>query len=157
MLDHTVRFGVQRVAGVAQQIHDAGVHHIHLFWLKVFLFIVEEGGEVDGWHWRGWGNPLPSALGDEVALSVSVAAVVHGKLQYAFHEDCAVPHAGPIQRPQVYVMGVGAHDNVMECLVESQIWVAIQRIQVVFVVIHGSIQPGQASKLDFDDGMEAAK
>ena len=62
-----------------------------------------------------------------------------------------MPHAGPIQRPRVNVMGIGTHNNVTECLVEgeSQIWVAIQQIQVVFVVIHGLIQPGQASKLDF--------
>ena len=98
-------------------------------------------------------------LGDDVALSTSVAAIVHGELQHASHEDCAVPHTGPIQRPRVNVMGVGAHNNVTERLVkgESQIRVAIQQYQVVFVVIHGSVQPGQASKLDFNDGVEAAE
>ena len=74
------------------------------------------------------GNPLSSALGDEIALSASVAAVVHGELQHTFHEDCAVPHAGPIHRPQVDVMGVGTHDDVTERLIdgESQIRVMIQ-------------------------------
>ena len=121
-----MRFGIQRVAGVTQQIHDTGVHHVHLFWLKVFLLVIEEGGEVDGWHRCGWGNPLPLALGDDVALSASVAAIVHGKLHHAFHEDCAVPHAGPIERPRVNVMGVGTYNNITECLVEGESHMAIQ-------------------------------
>ena len=86
-------------------------------------------------------------------------AVVHDELQHAFHEDCAVPHAGPIHRPRVNVMGIGAHDDIMECLVEgeSQIRVMIQWAQVVPVVVHGLIQPGKASKLDFNNGVEAAE
>ena len=72
-----------------------------------------------------WGH---DALGDEAALSASVAVVVHGELQHAFHEDCVVPHAGPIHRPRVNIMGVGAHNDIMERLIdgESQIRVTIQ-------------------------------
>ena len=85
---------------------------------------------------------------------MSVAAVVHGKLQHASHEDCVVPHAGTIHRPQVDVMGIGTHNDIMEHLIEgeSQIQVTIQQVRAVFVVVHGSIQPGSAPKLDLDDG-----
>ena len=57
----------------------------------------------------------------------SVAAVVHGKLQHAPHEDCTVPHAGPIHGPGVDVMGVGTHNNITEHPIngESQIWVSV--------------------------------
>ena len=79
-----------------------------------------------------------------MVLSTSVAAIVHGELQHALHENGAVPEAGTVHRPQVDVMGVGAHDDVTERLVkgESQIRVTIQRVEVVFVVIHSPIQPG---------------
>ena len=76
------------------------------------------------------GEALSSALGDEVALLASVVAIVHGKLQHAFHEDCAVPHTGPIHIPGVNVVCVGAHDDVpvrpIHC--ECQIRMAVQGI-----------------------------
>ena len=55
-----------------------------------------------------------------------------------------VPHAGPIHGPGVDVIGVGAHDNIAEHPIdgESQIRVSVRRIQVVFIVAHGLVQPG---------------
>ena len=73
-------------------------------------------------------KPLSSALHNEIALSTSVATVVHGKLQHALHQNGEVPEAGTVHRPQIYVVGIGTHDNVAERLIqgESQIRVTIQ-------------------------------
>ena len=43
-------------------------------------------------------------LHDEMALLMSVAAVVHGELQHALHENGVVPEAGTVHRPQVNVI-----------------------------------------------------
>ena len=39
-----------------------------------------------------------------------------------------MPEAGTVYRPQINVVGLGAHDNVVEHLIqgESEIWVMIQ-------------------------------
>ena len=57
-----------------------------------------------------------------------VATIVHGELQHALHENGVVPEAGTVHRPQINVMGVGAHDNFADHLIqgESQIRVTIQ-------------------------------
>ena len=67
-------------------------------------------------------------LHNEIALWTSVVTVVHGELQHALHQNGTVPEAGTVHRPQIYVVGVGTHDNVVECLIqdESQIRVMIQ-------------------------------
>ena len=52
VLSHTVWFCIQGVAGVTQQVHDAGMHHVYLPKLEIFLLIVKEGGEIHGGHWR---------------------------------------------------------------------------------------------------------
>ena len=59
---------------------------------------------------------------------MSVATVMHGELQHALQENGAVPEAGTVHRPQINVVGVGAHDNIVERLIqgESQIRVTIQ-------------------------------
>ena len=59
---------------------------------------------------------------------MSVVTVVQGELQHALHENGTAPEAGSVHRPQINVMGVGAHDNVAEHLIqdESQIQVMIQ-------------------------------
>ena len=53
----------------------------------------------------------------EVSLTAPILTIMHGKLEHASHEDCAVAHASPIHGPGVNIMGVGAHDNIAECLV----------------------------------------
>ena len=60
-----------------------------------------------------------------------------------FHEDCAVAHASPIHGPGVNKMGVGTHNNIAERLVygKCQIWVSVQRVQVVFVIVGSAVQP----------------
>ena len=123
-----MRLGVQRVAGVTQQVHDANVQHIHLLWLKIFFFVSEEGSEIDSGQRRQWRKPSSPALRNEIALSTLVATVVHGKLHHALHQNGAVPEAGTVHRPQIDVVGIGAHDNVVEHLIqgESQIRVMIQ-------------------------------
>ena len=57
-----------------------------------------------------------------------ISAVMHGKLEHASHEDCAVAHANIIHGPGVNIMGVGTHNNIAECLVygKCQIWVSVQ-------------------------------
>ena len=47
VLSHALRLGIQRVAGVTQQVHDASVRHVHLLLFKIFFFVGEEGGEID--------------------------------------------------------------------------------------------------------------
>ena len=128
VLSHAKRLGIQRVAGVAQQVHDANVRHVHLLWLKILFFVGEEGSKVDSGQWHRWRNPSPPALRDEIALSTSVATVVHGELQHALHQNGMVPEAGTVHRPQINVIGVGTHDNIAEHLIkgEGQIWVMIQ-------------------------------
>ena len=102
--------------------------HVHLLWLKIFFFVGEEGGEIDSGQWHRWRKPSSSALHNEIVLLTSVATVVHGELQHALHQNGAVPEAGTIHRPQIYVVGVGTHDNIAEHLIqgESQIRVTIQ-------------------------------
>ena len=128
VLGHAMRLSIQRVAGVAQQIHDANMRHVHLLWLKIFFFVGEEGGEIDSGQRHRWRKPSSSVLHNEIALSTSVVTVVHGELQHALHENGAVPEAGTVHRPQINVVGIGAHDNVAECLIqgESQIQVTLQ-------------------------------
>ena len=123
-----MRLSVQRVAGVAQQVHDTNMRHTHLLWLKIFFFVGEEGGEIDSGQRHRWQKPSSPALHNEIALSTLVATIVHGELQHALHQNGAVPEAGTIHRPQIYVMGIGAHDNIAERLIqgESQIRVMIQ-------------------------------
>ena len=50
VLGHTVWFYVQGVAGVTQQVHDAGMHHVYLQKLEIFLLIIKEGSEIHGGH-----------------------------------------------------------------------------------------------------------
>ena len=59
-----------------------------------------------------------------------VPAKMHGEHEHALHEDCAVPHAGPINGLSVNVVCVGAHDDVPEHLIhcEYQIWMTVQGI-----------------------------
>ena len=128
VLGHAMRLGIQRVARVAQQIHDANMQHVHLLWLKIFFFVSEEGGEINSGQWHRWRKPSSSALCNEIALSTSVVTIVHGELQHALHENGTVPEAGTIHRPQIDVVGIGAHDKVAERLIQgkSQIRVTIQ-------------------------------
>ena len=128
VLSHAMRLGIQRVAGVAQQVHDANVQHVHLLWLKILFFVGEKGGEIDSGQQRQWWKPSSPALHNEIALSTSVMTIVHGELQHALHQNGMVPEAGTVHRPQINVMGVGTHDNVAEHLIqgESQIQVMIQ-------------------------------
>ena len=141
VLSHAMRLGVQRVARVTQQVHGANVRHIHLLWLKIFFLVSEEGGEIDSRQQHQWRKPSSPVLRNEIALLMLVVTVVHGELQHALHQNGAVPEAGTVHRPQIDVVGVGTHDNIVECLIqgESQIWVTIQRSKVVPVVMHGMI------------------
>ena len=65
-----------------------------------------------------------------MSLAAPIPALMHGKLEYASHEDCAVAHASPIPGPGVNIMRVGAHNNIAECLVygECQIRVSVERV-----------------------------
>ena len=62
-------------------------------------------------------EPLPLVVFGKVLLTVPISAIMHGKLEHASHEDCAVAHARPIHGPGVNIMGVGAHDNIAKHLV----------------------------------------
>ena len=55
---------------------------------------------------------------------------MHGKLEHASHEDCAVAHASPIHGPGVNIMGLGTHNNIAERLVygKCQIRVSVQQV-----------------------------
>ena len=66
----------------------------------------------------------------EVALPALILAKVHGEHKHASHEDCAVPHAGPIHGPGVNVVCIGNHNDVPEHLIdcEYQIWMIVQGI-----------------------------
>ena len=92
-------------------------------------------------------------------LPTPVAAKMHGKSEDATHEDSAVTHTGPIQSPGVDIMRVGAHYDVPECPVHCQhhVRMSIEGVQVVLVVVHGPVQPGQAPELHLDNGVEAAE
>ena len=63
------------------------------------------------------------------------------------HEDCTVPHAGPIHCPHVDVVCICTRDNVSECM-------AVEEVEVVFVVVDSCVQSGVSSKLHFNDGIE---
>ena len=78
-----------------------------------------------------------------MSLVAPISAIMHGKLEHASHEDCAVAHASPIHGPGVNIMGVGAHNNIAERLVygKCQIRVSVQRVQVVFVIVGSAVQP----------------
>ena len=114
-----MRLGIQRVARVTQQVHDANVQDIHLLWLKIFHFVGEEGGKIDSGQRRRWRRPSSPALRNEIALSTLVVTVVHGELQHALHQNGTVPKAGTIHRPQIDVVGIGSDDNITECLIQS--------------------------------------
>ena len=120
VLGHAMRLGIQRVAGVTQQVHDANVQQVHLLWLKIFFFVGEEGGEIDSGQRRQWQKPSSPALRNEIALSTSVVTVLHGELQHALHQNGVVPEAGTVHRPQINVMGIGTHDNVAEHLIQGE-------------------------------------
>ena len=128
VLSHTMWFCVQGVARVTQQVHDADMHHIYLPKLEILLLIIKEGGDIHGGHRRRRGKPFPLAVFGEVSLAAPISALMHGKLEHASHEDCAVAHASCIHGPGVNIMGVGAHNNIAECLVygECQIRVSVQ-------------------------------
>ena len=66
----------------------------------------------------------------EVALPALVPTKVHGEHKHAVHEDCVVPHTGPIHGPGVNVVCIGAHDNVPEHSIdcEYQIQMTVQGI-----------------------------
>ena len=130
VLGHTMQFCVQGVARVIQQVHDADMHHIYLPKLEIFLLVIKEGGDIHGGHWRQQRKPLPLAVFGEVSLAVPISAVMHGNLEHASHEDCAVAHTSPIHGPGVNIMGVGTHNNIAECLVygKCQIWVSEQQV-----------------------------
>ena len=117
VLGHTMRFCVQGVARVTQQVHDADMHYIYLPKPEIFLLLVKEGGDIHGGHRRQRGKLFPSAVVGEVSLTAPISTIMHGKLEHASHEDCAVAHASPIHGPGVNIMGVGAHNNIAECLV----------------------------------------
>ena len=93
------------------------MHKIYLPKLEIFLLIVKEGGDIHGGHRRRRGKPLPPAVFCEVSLTAPISTVMHGKLEHASHEDCAVVHASPIHGPGINIMGVGTHNNIAECLV----------------------------------------
>ena len=139
-----MRFCVQGVARVTQQVHDADMRYIYLPKLEILLLLIKEGGEIHGGHLRRRGKPLPLAVFGEVLLAVPILAVIHGKLEHASHEDCAVANASPIHGPGVNIMGVGTHNNIAERLVygKCQIQVSVQRVQVVFVIVGSAVQPG---------------
>ena len=120
MFGHAVRFGIQQIAWVAQQVQDSGVSSADLLLLQVLFFVGKEGISVYGWQQHGRGNPLPPALLGVVSFSMPVAAKMHGELEHASHEDCAVTHAGPIHCLSVNIVQVGAHDNILECPVHCQ-------------------------------------
>ena len=63
---------------------------------------------------------IPFLLRSLALCHSPVAAKMHGKLEHASHEDCVVTHAGPIHRPGVNIMRVGAYDNIPECPVHCQ-------------------------------------
>ena len=88
----------------------------------------EEGSEIDSGQQRRLWKPSSPALRNEIALLTLVAIVVHGELQHALHQNGTVSKAGTVHRPQIDVVGIGAHDNIAEHLIqgESQIWVTIQ-------------------------------
>ena len=88
MFGHALRFSVQRIAWVAQQVQDSGMSSTDLLQLQVLFFVSEEGVNVDGWQWRCRGNPLPPVLLGVVSFLMPVAAKMHGELQHASHEDC---------------------------------------------------------------------
>ena len=92
-------------------------------------------------------------------LPMPVVAKMHGKSEHAMHEDCAVTHTGPIHSLGVDIMRVGAHYDVPEHPVYCQhhVRMSIEGVQVVLVVVHGPVQPGQAPKLHLNDGTEAAE
>ena len=50
VLGHTVWFCIQGVAGVTQQVHDAGMRHVYLPKLEIFLLVIKEGGKIYGGH-----------------------------------------------------------------------------------------------------------
>ena len=77
-----------------------------------------------------------------MSLLMPVAAKMHGEPEHAFHEDCAVTYAGPIHWPGVNVMKVGTHDDIPEHPVQCQhhARMSVEGIQVVLVVIDGSVQ-----------------
>ena len=83
-------------------------------------------------------------VSDEVSLVAPIPAIVHGELEHTSHEDCAVAHASPIHGPGVNIMQVGAHDNIVECLVygKCQIRVSVEQFKVVLVIIGSAVQPG---------------
>ena len=120
VLGHTMRFCIQGVARVTQQVHDADMRYIYLLELEIFLLIVKEGGDIHGGHRRRRGKPLPFAVFGEVSLTAPISTVMHGKLEHASHEDCAVAHASPIHGPGVNIMGVGTHNNIAERLVYGE-------------------------------------
>ena len=159
VLSNTMRFCKQGVARVTQQVDDADMHYIYLPQLEIFLLVIEKGGDIHGGHRCRRGKPLPPAVFGEVSLTVPISAVMHGKLEHASNEDCTVAHTSPIHGPGFNIMGVGAHNNIAEHLVygQCQIRVSVQPVQVVFVIVGSAVQPDEATKLDFDDGMEAVE
>ena len=52
MLGHTVRFCIQGVARVTQQVHDADMCHVYLPKLEILLLLIKEGSEIHGGHRR---------------------------------------------------------------------------------------------------------
>ena len=103
------------------------MRNIYLPKLEIFLLVVQEGGDIHGGHRHRRGKPLPLAVFGEVSLTAPISAVMHGKLEHASHEDCAVAHTSPIHGPGVNIMGVGTRDNIAECLVygKCQIQVSV--------------------------------
>ena len=51
VLGHTVRSCIQGVARVTQQVNDAGMNHVYLSKLEIFLLLIKEGGGIYGGHW----------------------------------------------------------------------------------------------------------
>ena len=92
------------------------MRHIDLPKLEILLLIVKEGGEIHRGHQRRQGKPLPLVVFGEVSLAAPISAVMHGKLEHAPHEDCAVAHTSPIHGPGVNIMGVGTHNNIASAL-----------------------------------------
>ena len=72
---------------------------------------------------------------------------------------CVVPHASPMQCPGVNEVHVPTYNNIPECPLygDCHVHMAVERVEVVFVVVDSSVKVGESTKLHFYYGMEAAE
>ena len=94
-------------------------------------------------------NPLSFILLHMVFLTAAIAPQMHGEGEHTVHEDCAVPHASPIQHPGVNVVCVCTHNDISECPLygECHVCMAVEGVEVVFVVADSGIKLGESSEL----------